>query len=203
MLNPSKFKLSRMALAGVAVSALALAALPAAAQTSGTAGSAGTSSTAAGSGASTAADAGKLARADKGMLDDLAQANIAEVETGKLALEKSQSAEVKKFAQHMVDDHSSALAEVQALARAKGVTLPDGPGAVAKTKATALKAMSGNLFDKEYAKRAGVDDHEATVKLLNKIQKDAKDADLKALAGKMLPKVEGHLEMAKAMAPAK
>src|SRR5690349_3000552 len=128
MLNPSKFKLSRMALAGVAVSALALAALPATAQTSSTTG-AGTSST--------ATDAGKLARADKGMLDDLAQANIAEVEAGKMALEKSQNAEIKKFAQHMVDDHTSALAEVQALARAKNVTLPDGPGAMAKTKATA------------------------------------------------------------------
>jgi putative membrane protein len=194
MLNPSKFKLSRMALAGVAVSALALAALPATAQTSSTTG-AGTSST--------ATDAGKLARADKGMLDDLAQANIAEVEAGKMALEKSQNAEIKKFAQHMVDDHTSALAEVQALARAKNVTLPDGPGAMAKTKATALKALSGNLFDTEYAKRAGVGDHEATIKLLNKIQKDAKDADLKALASKMLPKVEGHLEMAKAVVPAK
>ncbi len=194
MLNPSKFKLSRMALAGVAVSALALATLPATAQTSSTTG-AGTSST--------ATDAGKLARADKGMLDDLAQANIAEVEAGKMALEKSQNAEIKKFAQHMVDDHTSALAEVQALARAKNVTLPDGPGAMAKTKATALKALSGNLFDTEYAKRAGVGDHEATIKLLNKIQKDAKDADLKALAGKMLPKVEGHLEMAKAVVPAK
>lgn len=194
MLIPSKFKLRSAALAGVAVSALALAALPAAAQTSTTAGP-GTSST--------ATDAGKLARADKGMLDDLAQANIAEIEAGKMALEKSQNAEVKKFAQHMVDEHSSALAEVQALARAKSVTLPDGPGAMAKTKATALKALSGNLFDTEYAKRAGVGDHEATIKLLNKIQTDAKDADLKALAGKMLPKVETHLEMAKAVVPAK
>lgn len=193
MLNPFKLHQPGLTLAAVAVSALALAALPAAAQTSS--GSAKTETT--------ASDAGKLARADKGMLDDLAQANIAEIESGKMALEKSQSAEIKKFAQHMVDDHSSALAEVQALARAKGATLPDGPGAIAKTKALALKAMSGTLFDKEYAKRAGVDDHEATIKLLNKIQKDAKDADLKALAGKMLPKVEGHLEMAKAVVPAK
>ena len=66
---------------------------------------------------------------------------------------------------------------------------------MAKTKATALKALSGNLFDKEYAKRAGVGDHESTVKLLQKIQKDGKDSDLKALADKMLPTVEHHLDM--------
>lgn len=196
---PNPFKLHKPGLtltaAALAASALALTALPAAAQI--TSGSAKTETTA------TTSDAGKLARADKGMLDDLAQANIAEIENGKMALEKSQSAEIKKFAQHMVDDHTSALAEVQALARAKGATLPDGPGAIAKTKATALKALSGTLFDKEYAKRAGVGDHEATIKLLNKIQKDAKDADLKTLAGKMLPKVESHLEMAKAVVPTK
>jgi len=150
--------------------------------------------------AAKAEDASKLDRSDRKMLEDLAQANMAEVDAGKMALEKAQSAEVKKFAQQMVDDHGSSLADVQALARAKNVTLPDGPGAMAKTKAMALKALSGNMFDKEYAKRAGVGDHESTVKLLQKVQKDAKDSDLKALAGKMLPAVEHHLDMAKQLA---
>jgi putative membrane protein len=150
-----------------------------------------------------AEDASKLERGDRKMLEDLAQGNMAEVDAGKMALEKSQNAEIKKFAQQMVDDHGSALADVQALARAKNVTLPDGAGPMAKTKATALKAMSGNLFDKEYAKRAGVGDHESTLKLLQKIQKDAKDGDLKALAAKMQPTVEHHLGMARQLASAK
>jgi putative membrane protein len=150
--------------------------------------------------AAKAEDASKLDRSDRKMLEELAQGNMAEVDAGKMALEKSQSPAVKKFAQQMVDDHTKALGEVQALATAKNVTLPDGPGAMAKTKAMALKALSGNLFDTEYAKRAGVGDHESTVKLLQKMQKDGKDSDLKALAGKMLPTVEHHLEMARALA---
>jgi putative membrane protein len=153
--------------------------------------------------AAKAADASKLERGDRQMLEDLAQGNMAEVDAGKMALEKSQNAEIKKFAQQMVDDHGKALGEVQALAQAKNVTLPDGAGAMAKTKATALKALSGNLFDKEYAKRAGVGDHESTLKLLQKIQKDGKDGDLKALAAKMQPTVEHHLGMAKQLASAK
>ena len=153
--------------------------------------------------ATKAADASKLERSDRQMLEDLAQGNMAEVDAGKMALEKSQNADVKKFAQHMVDEHTKALGEVQALATAKNVTLPDSPGPMAKTKATALKALSGNLFDKEYAKRAGVGDHETTLKLLQKIQKDGKDSDLKALAAKMQPTVEHHLQMAKDLAPAK
>lgn len=49
-------------------------------------------------------------------------------------------------------------------------------------------------------KRAGVGDHESTVKLLQKMQKDGRDSDLKALAGKMLPTVGHHLEMARELA---
>jgi putative membrane protein len=189
---PSTLRTSGLALAAVA--ALTLSAAPAVwAQSGATPAPTTTKSE----------DDSKLDRSDRKMLQDLAQGNMAEVEAGKMALEKSQNAEVKKFAQQMVDDHGKALGEVQALATAKNVTLPDGPGAMAKTKATALKALSGNLFDKEYAKRAGVGDHESTVKLLQKIQKDGKDSDLKALASKMLPTVEQHLDMAKRLAPVK
>lgn len=178
-------------LALAAVAALALSAAPAAQAQSGASPAPATTQT---------ADDSKLDRSDRTMLQDLAQGNMAEVDAGKMALEKSQNAEVKKFAQHMVDEHGSALADVQALARAKNVTLPEGPGAMAKTKALALKALSGTMFDREYAKRAGIGDHESTLKLLQKIHKDGKDSDLKALAGKMLPTVEHHLEMAKQLA---
>src|ERR1044072_1432491 len=50
--------------------------------------------------------AGTLDAADSSLLTDIAQANMAEVETGKLALEKSTKPDVKKFAQMMVDDHT-------------------------------------------------------------------------------------------------
>lgn len=180
-------------LALAAVAALTLSAAPAVRAQSATPAPATTK----------ADDASKLERGDRKMMEDLAQGNMAEIDAGKMALEKSQNAEVKKFAQQMVDEHGSALADVQALARAKNVTLPDGAGAMAKTKATALKALSGNLFDKEYAKRSAVGDHESTLKLLQKIQKDGKDGDLKALAAKMQPTVEHHLMMARQLAPAK
>ncbi|MGI4849799.1 MAG: DUF4142 domain-containing protein [Janthinobacterium lividum] len=140
---------------------------------------------------------GQLAHADGKMLGDLVEGNRAEVQAGQLALEKSQNADVKKFAQMMIDDHGKAVTEIEALAQSKGTKLPDGIGAMHKTKEVALKAMSGHTFDREYAKRAGVGDHEATLKLLKKIQADGKDADLKALADKMVPVVQGHLDMAK------
>jgi putative membrane protein len=139
----------------------------------------------------------ELTGADKTLLKDLAAGNRAEVQAGQLALEKSQNPEIRKFAQSMIDDHGKALTEVEGLALQKNVKLPDTIGVMHKTKELALKALSGQAFDTQYAKRAGVGDHESTVKLLKKIQTNGKDADLKALADKLLPAVEHHLEMAR------
>jgi len=145
----------------------------------------------------------KIEGADASMLKDIAAANIAEVESGKVALEKSKSAEIKKFAQMMVDDHTKGLADVQALAKAKGVDLPDGPDLKHKAVMVEFKALQGATFDSRYVKQAGVGDHEATEKLLKKTQAEARDADLKALATKMLPIVQGHLKHAQQLATSK
>jgi putative membrane protein len=144
--------------------------------------------------------ADKLSSADESMLKDIAQANIAEVESGKLALEKSANPEIKNFAQMMVDDHSKGLEDTKALASSKSASLPDGPDAKHKAVMIEFKTLSGGLFDSRYVKQAGVGDHEATAKLLKKTQAEAKDADLKALATKMLPVVQGHLQHAQDLA---
>ena len=148
----------------------------------------------------TMSPAAKLQRADQDMLRDIAQANMAEVATGKLALEKSQDGEVKKFAQMMVDDHSTALKDVQQLAQAKAMTLPSEPDTKHKAAMKAMQAMDGARFDRQYMSQAGVGDHRKTRQLLQKTQAKAKDGDLKALAGKMLPVVEQHLSHAEKMA---
>jgi putative membrane protein len=186
----------RLALAAAATLALALP--PAWAQ-SGT----GSSGAAAGSGSSSGAAAnrgsaqGSLAREDSRMLADLAQGNMAEIETGRLALDKSQNEQVRKFAQQMIDDHGSALKELQTLAQSKGMSLPDGPDVKHKTVATALRVLSGDTFDRQYLSRAGVNDHQDTLKLLQKIQTEGRDPDVKALATKMIPTVQHHLDMAR------
>jgi putative membrane protein len=142
----------------------------------------------------------KLSSADRGMLRDIAEANLAEVASGQLALEKSQNDQVKQFAQMMVDDHSKALKEVEQLAQDKNVKLPTAPGVKHKAVMLELKAIKGSTFDKKYIAHAGLDDHKATVALLQKTQAKAQDEDLKSLAGKMLPTVQEHLKHAQDMA---
>jgi len=145
---------------------------------------------------SSAAMAQNLAKGDQDIVTQMAMANMAEVEMGKMAQSKGSSAEVKTFAQQMIDDHSKALDEVKALAQAKGVTLPTALDAKHKAKADKLNGMAGDAFDKAYMKDAGVNAHKEVSKMLTRFQSQAKDADVKALAGKMLPTVKQHLHSA-------
>jgi putative membrane protein len=194
--HPSRFR--TFAVLGTMSFAAAMAVSSAAwAQTGGNV--AGTAASGSATGTISGAMAGqarKTDRADAGMLRDIAHANLAEIATGKLALEKATDPKVKDFAQMMVDDHTKALGEVQQLAQTKDVKLSTEPDVKHKASIAKLKLMSGNTFDKSYVKNAGVGDHQATDKLLKKTQASAKDADVKALAGKMLAVVEAHLKHA-------
>ena len=139
------------------------------------------------------AQAQNLAKSDQQMLEQLAQGNMAEIEAGKIALQKSQNAEVKAFAQQMIDDHTKGLQEVQSVAQAKGVTLPADVDAKHKAMASKLNGLSGDAFDRTYLSRAGVSDHKKTHALVQKVQANAKDADVKALGAKLEPTVAQHL----------
>lgn len=151
----------------------------------------------------TAAGSGALSKADSKAIMDMAMANMAEVEMGKMAQAKGTSEQVKTFGQQMIDDHGKALAEVQALAQAKGVTLPTELDAKHRREASKLEKLSGAAFDKTYMARAGVRDHKAVHAKLSKIESQAGDADVKALASKMKPVVQQHLNSAQQMGKSK
>lgn len=168
---------------------------------SGTAGSNSQSSAMSGSSGTGSSGASKggnssVAKADQKLMRNLAEANLAEIETGKLALQKSQNDQVKAFAQKMIDDHTQSQKELEQLAQQKGVTLPTETDMKHKTAAKALSALEGDKFDKMYMNQVGVRDHKNTHQLLSKAQKNAKDPDLKAMAEKTAPIVDNHLTMA-------
>ena len=158
-----------------------------------TQGTAPAAAAAAGAPAAPASTASKLDRSDRKLLEMMAEANIAEINAGKLALSKASNPEVKAYAQRMVDEHTKSLAEVQALAQAKGVELPKESNVKHKAKESMLKALSGDIFDRTYVKQSGRRDHRVTHEQLRDNMDKIKDPDIKALAMKMRPVVEQHL----------
>ena len=142
---------------------------------------------------------GGLASEDRKLFQDLVQANLAEVEAGKLAQKKASSEDVKKFAQHMVEDHGRMLEEQRAMGKSKRVSLP---GASKKDQQSVLKKLesaSGEKFDRAYMEQM-VKDHEKALKLAQDASRNAKDTDLKQAAEKATPEVQKHLDMAKEIA---
>src|SRR5262245_25410643 len=61
-------------------------------------------------------------------VDQASAASMAEVETGKLALEKGTNPKVKEFARMMVDDHTAANQQLKALAAKHDLEMADAPG---------------------------------------------------------------------------
>jgi len=131
-----------------------------------------------------------------GFMTEAAKGGMAEVELSKIAQTKAQNAEVKKFAQMMVTDHTKANNELKALAGKKSVTLPTDLDAEHKTMAADMSKLSGAEFDKGYVD-AMVADHEKDVKLFQAQADSGTDADAKAFAAKTLPTLKMHLDMIK------
>src|ERR1700759_1060404 len=146
-----------------------------------------------------AADTGKLSGQDKSFLKDAAEGGNAEVEGSKVALDKSGNADVKTFAQMMVDDHGKAGTELKGLADQKGVKVSDTPSITKKTEIKMLSERKGSSFDQHYADSIGVKAHQDTIKLFQKEIDKGSDADVKAWASKTLPTLQHHLEAAQAL----
>jgi putative membrane protein len=140
--------------------------------------------------------AAPLLAADDTFASKAARGGMAEVELGKLAVEKASSDAVKKFGQRMVDDHGKANDELKTLAASKKITLPSEPAPEEKGLHARLMKLSGPAFDQAYMK-AMVSDHVKDVNEFKVESKSGKDPDLKAWAAKTLPTLEEHLKLAR------
>jgi putative membrane protein len=134
-------------------------------------------------------------RTDMQFATTAAKGGIAEVALGQMAEKKAQSADVKAFGQRMATDHKKANDELNAAAKADGVTIPQGLTGEHNADAAKLSKLSGGEFDREYMKLM-VDDHQKDIALFEKESKTGKDSHVKAFAGKTLPTLREHLKMA-------
>jgi len=124
------------------------------------------------------------------------QDSTAEIELSRIALQKASDSDVKKFAQRMIDDHTQANNEMQALAQTKGISLPAELAPDRRTAQENMAALSGTEFDRAYM-MLNVSVHEQDV-AQSRAQADAgTDADVKTFAANTLPALQVHLFAAK------
>ena len=103
--------------------------------------------------------AGANLKGDPDFVRDVALKSMAEIDLSRMALSKAASADVKAFAQMMVDDHGRAESALKAIVSGQGIEWPTETDEKHQTIAGELATKSGLEFDREYMK-AMVDGHQ-------------------------------------------
>jgi len=125
-----------------------------------------------------------------------ANANLKEIELGKLAQKNANYSRLKEYAQKMITAHTQANEELQKACYSAGVTLPNGLSAEAHKDVTDMAEKKDKAFDRAYIK-AMVKEHQATMEKLDAAAHNMKDTALQHYAQKTLPIVTAHLEEAR------
>jgi putative membrane protein len=131
---------------------------------------------------------------DRRFMTTLAQGSMAEVKLGKLALQKSQTAQVRQVATTIVQDHTQANAALMQVATREGVRLPKDTDPAHKAAFRKLSGLSGAAFDKAYIANQ-VNDHDKTVGLINHEEESTNNGPLKAFLAVTYPKIQMHTKM--------
>lgn len=124
--------------------------------------------------------------------------NHAEVEFARLAVEKSNNADIKRIAQNLMAAHEQTIKDLGQLATAKSITVPTEPEDQDLRTLTNLREEEDVTdFNKEWCKEV-LDKHEKTIKEYEDQLDDTEDADLKAWINNTLPGLRKHRDELKA-----
>jgi putative membrane protein len=143
--------------------------------------------------------------AAKAPVDDTLFANaaalggMAELSISELGVQKATDPELKRFSQQMIDDHTRMNGQLTALANQKRIPLPRMVDPRAQFCAQALAGLSGEEFDRCYAK-AQLVAHMDAVATFEAEAERGRDPQMKALATEALPRIKDHLKMIKPIA---
>lgn len=130
---------------------------------------------------------------------EAANSDMLEIASAKVAQEKG-NAEEKKFAEQMVNDHTKTTADMKGMVSSGDVKadLPTSLDDSSQKKLDKLRDTKASEFSSEYDPMQ-VSAHKDAVSLFERYSKSGDNAKLKDWAGKTLPTLRHHLDMAEAL----
>jgi putative membrane protein len=129
-------------------------------------------------------------------------ANQVDIDAGKLAADRAQSADVRTLAQRMVTDHTGVNQQASALVKKLQVTPKSNATSASLARSgdenlKKLRGLSGAAFDQAYVSNE-VTYHQTVIDALDQtLIPSAKNAELRDLLVKVRPAFVSHLEHAK------
>ncbi len=124
---------------------------------------------------------------------------LAEVSLSQLGAQKATDPQLKEFSRKMIEEHTRMNAQLTELAAQKRMPLPRAIDPRAQFCAQSLAGLSGEEFDRCYAK-AQLLVHMDAVATFEAESKRGQDPEIKALASQALPRIKEHLKMVKPIA---
>ncbi|MBV9482872.1 MAG: DUF4142 domain-containing protein [Acidobacteria bacterium] len=138
---------------------------------------------------------GETNQVDRLFVEELAMANRAEIDAGKIAVGKAHNDAVGQFARRMTHDHAQADNRLAELAKRRNITLFNTPDAEQQMMQERLQNLSGAEFDTSYI-QAQITSHQKAATLLEWEIDSGENNQIKQFASQTLPVVFQHLQMA-------
>lgn len=136
---------------------------------------------------------------DRRFVAEALPAGLAEVELGRLALQRARHPQVRAFARRMVDDHGDTNERLRAFAGHYAIDAPARLGHAHQDLKQRLAGLDGPAFDRAYIDNQ-VQEHRRQLAAYERQAAGGSAAALQALAQTVAPVLEEHLRAAQTLA---
>jgi putative membrane protein len=137
--------------------------------------------------------------ADRSFVTSAAEANLAEIDMGKMVGQKSADPAVKDFANRMVTDHTQASQKLASVAEMNGVELPTEASAAERNQKSELEKLSGAQLNDAYL-RDELQGHKETISAFESEIEHGQNQEAKNYAEQTLPTLQDHIRIAEDIA---
>lgn len=134
---------------------------------------------------------------DNSFVTAAAAGGRAEAEAGRLMAGRAADPQVRAFAEMLDKEHTAANTELERIAGANGIPLPQGMAPASREHIEELKTLTGAEADAAFLRHFGTTAHEDTIALFERQAKSGQVPELRSFAADTAPKLREHLRLAR------
>jgi len=132
---------------------------------------------------------------DRMFMDQASEINLTEISLGRFMEARASMTAERKLGARYARDHTTAQANLRALASRLHVTLPTTAGAKNAATVARIEAQKGRSMDDSFVS-ASISGHKAAIAIFRKEESAGSNSAVKAYASHYLPMLQTHLRMA-------
>jgi putative membrane protein len=137
----------------------------------------------------------QLSEQDRTWMMQIADASLAEISAGQLAVQRATTPAIRQTAQTIVNDHQQGLTQLGNLAQRYSVTLPSAPNDMQQQHAAQLQSLTGTEFDRTYLQDQITGHQQAIAQTQQEISAGS-NPDVQQFARTTLTVLHKHLQLA-------